>query len=121
MRAARDQETLELSPGEQQLELVHIDDICSAFTLAAKRTAAMPAATHERYALTSARRVTLRQLVDEMQAALNIEIPVKFGAKPYRPREVMVPWTNGAGLPGWMPEIPFADGIRECYAAYLKS
>jgi nucleoside-diphosphate-sugar epimerase len=118
MRAAREQKALELSPGEQQLELVHIDDICNAFTIAATRTATLPAGTHERYALTAAHRITLRQLVEQMKTALNTDIPVKFGAKPYRPREVMVPWTNGTRLPGWSPQVPLAEGIRACFDTF---
>jgi hypothetical protein len=38
-------------------------------------------------------------------------IEVVWGGRPYRDREVMVPWT-GPRLPGWRPRIALADGLR---------
>jgi hypothetical protein len=43
---------------------------------------------------------------------LGKELEVEFGALPYRPREVMVPWTNGKRLPGWKINVPLAEGLR---------
>lgn len=39
-------------------------------------------------------------------------VPVTFGARPYRDREVMRPWTKGVRLPGWTPRVALEDGIR---------
>jgi nucleoside-diphosphate-sugar epimerase len=116
MRAAREQKPLELSPGDQQMEMVHVRDIARAFEIAATRTATLPAGTHERFALRAAERLTLKQLVVTLSEAISTPIPVNFGAKPYRPREAMVPWTDGVSLPGWSPNVPLSDGLRECYA-----
>ena len=37
---------------------------------------------------------------------------VEFGARPYRDREVMVPWDRYQPVPGWTPTCPLEDGIR---------
>jgi len=35
------------------------------------------------------------------------------GGRPYREREVMVPWNKGRLLPGWSVKIRLEDGIRK--------
>jgi nucleoside-diphosphate-sugar epimerase len=117
MRAAREQKPLDLSPGEQQMEMVQVTDIARAFEIAATRTDTLAPNTHERFALRAAERLTLKQLVATLSAAIKTPIPVTFGTKPYRPREVMIPWTDGKPLPNWSPKISLAEGLRACYAA----
>src|SRR5437764_9877736 len=54
---------LELSPGDQRLELVHVDDVAAAFLVAALRLGQGSVSGHERYALRSASSITVRDLV----------------------------------------------------------
>ena len=37
---------------------------------------------------------------------------ISWGARPYREREVMQPWT-GTPLPGWSPNIDLLTGFRD--------
>jgi hypothetical protein len=46
---------------------------------------------------------------------------INFGARPYRPRELMVPWSAGQRLPGWMPQVSLAEGLRRCIEEYSKT
>ena len=41
---------------------------------------------------------------------LNIE----WGARAYRSREVMQPWTAFERLPGWRPKVDLASGFARC-------
>jgi len=105
-------EELAMSPGEQLLDLVYIDDIVAAFLLAAERLQAGQVVGHERYAVSSGHPLRLRDLVGLYAKVTGRSLPIEWGGRPYRPREVMVPWNTGAVLPGWAPKVGLVEGIR---------
>lgn len=110
-RVAEQGDALEMSPGEQLIDLVYIDDIVDCFILAAERLLADQVTCHECYAVSSGAPVKLRELVDMYARVIGRPLPVKWGGRPYRPREVMVPWHTGSTLPGWQPQVGLAEGI----------
>jgi nucleoside-diphosphate-sugar epimerase len=109
---ARSGQSLEMSPGDQIIDLVHVDDLCSAFLTAAISLMNAPSATSAVYALSGGHRVTVRGLIEIFEQILGRKLPVVFGARPHRDREVMVPWV-GLELPGWTPRISLVDGIGQ--------
>ncbi len=104
-------ESLAMSPGEQQIDLVYIDDVLSAFLEAAKRLLAGEAGKHESYVVTSGAPIVLRDLVDTYLRVTGRHVTVRWGGKPYRHREVMSPWNTGKPLPGWRPTVALEEGI----------
>jgi nucleoside-diphosphate-sugar epimerase len=106
---------LELSPGDQQLELVHVDDVVAAFLVAALRLRQGSVSGHERYLLRSTSSIMLKDLVSLIEQITGRTIPVRWGAKPYRRREMLLPWSGGRPLPRWQPSIDLARGIRDCF------
>lgn len=114
MDAVRSGDPLGMSPGEQLLDLAHVDDVLDAYVIAADRLLASEAPLFERYLL-SHERLTLQQLIAEMSTALGRDVPVRLGALPYRPREVMVPIeaTSRDRLPGWTPRRTIGATIPE--------
>ncbi len=112
LRLAREGGEADLTPGEQLVDYVHVDDVVEAFAVAGARTAALAPGVRETYAVSSGAPVPLRRLVGEFEAALGRPLGVRWGAKAYRPREVMHPWTGGRPLPGWSARTPLRDGFR---------
>lgn len=110
-------EPLAMSPGEQLIDLVYIDDIVRAFLMAAERLLAGKAVGHERYAVSSGKPLPLRELVACYSRVIGRELPILWGGRSYRPREVMVPWNTGSPLPGWQPQVGLEEGIRKLEAA----
>ncbi len=111
-RAARTGETLAMSPGEQLIDYVYIDDITAAFALAAERLLAGEAIGHERFEVRTGAPRPLREIVEVYTRVVGRTVPVRWGARPYREREMMVPWSGGVGLPGWRATVGLEDGIR---------
>ena len=110
-------EPLGMSPGEQLLDLVHIDDVTRAFSLCAQRLLRdQSQQAHERYAVSSGKPLSVRQLVALLEQLSGKRLNVTFGARPYRTREVMQPLTSGPWLPGWQPEIDTARGLAAALA-----
>lgn len=115
--ALRSGRTLDLSPGEQRLDLLHVEDTAGAFRRAAEGLLAegpdtLPAGE---YAVSSGTRVSLRELVGLIEAVSGRPLPVRWGVQAYRPREVMEPWTQGRALPNWRPEIGLRDGLAAVF------
>jgi nucleoside-diphosphate-sugar epimerase len=104
-------ETLEATSGNQQLHLVHVDDIVAAFRHAGATLASGEASGHNSYTLPSAEAVTLKAVVATWQEATGRTVDVAWGARPDRPGEIMVPW-EGARLPGWEPKIGLNTGFK---------
>jgi nucleoside-diphosphate-sugar epimerase len=109
---AQEQKELAMSPGEQVIDLVYIDDIVEAFLIAADRVMEVAAAKNESYALSSGNPIKLRELVNIYSSITGKNLPIKWGERPYRLREVMVPWNTGRILPGWRPMTGLKEGIK---------
>jgi nucleoside-diphosphate-sugar epimerase len=105
-----------MSPGDQLIDLVHIDDVIAAFIIAAERLMSGNVIGQEQYAVSSANPISLKEVVGIYEGAMNVKLPIKWGGLPYRNREVMVPWSGGKALPGWIPSISLANGIKTLIA-----
>ena len=116
-RTAASQQPLAMSPGEQLLDLVHIDDVVAAYRVAAERLLANQVEVHERYAVSSGAPRSLREVVAAFEEASGTRLPIQWGGRPYRPREVMRPWDSGRPVPRWQPRLSLLDGFRRTLAA----
>lgn len=111
------QAPLAMSPGEQQIDLVYVDDVVDAFETAAARLLAGEVGRHESYAVSSGQPLRLRDLVETYSRITGRTLSVEWGGRPYRAREVMVPWSGGFALPGWLPRVGLEEGIRRVLEA----
>lgn len=110
-KAGRSQEALQMSAGEQLIDIVYIDDVIAAFLLAAGRLVNANSKAHAIYSVTSSRPIKLKDLVEKYRKITGSTLAVEWGARPYRPREVMVPWSRGQTLPHWVATTPLDEGI----------
>jgi len=104
-------EKLKMSKGEQLIDIVFIDDVVSAFTLAGNYLVAGDYDKCGNYAVSSGKAIPLRKLVAEFVRISGRDVDVEWGAIPYRNREVMIPWYTGESLPGWSPKWLLERGI----------
>lgn len=111
-KAALRKERLRMSGGEQELDLVHVDDVVSAYLAAAARLTSGKVDGHERYAVRTGRSLPLRDVVALYKAAGGLVPEIEWGSLPYRPREMMTPWSGGSALPGWAPSVTLEHGFR---------
>jgi len=116
-RVAKTGETLDMSPGEQLIDISYIDDVISAFTLLANQlndnnTIIVNGSV---YAVRAQKRYTLKQLKDIFEKSTHSKLKINWGTRPYRDKEVMIPWENGAVVPGWRPLIDIENGIKKIF------
>lgn len=120
LEAVRRDSALCMSPGEQLLDLLYVDDVVAAILGAVGRVTAPhrdSAGSLESFAVGANERVTLRRFVELFEGVAGRSVRVRWGCRPYRTREVMVPWAGGTRLPGWSPEITLAEGLRRTIAS----
>lgn len=112
-KAARENKSLMMTPGEQLIELVYIDDIVDAFEMCAHRLLTEPSVKEEVYSLSSQDPIRLKDLVQLFEKVSDCRLPIQWGGRPYRPREIMIPWNKGKSLPGWRAKVPLTEGMKK--------
>ena len=112
MDCLQTKEVLQMSPGDQVIDLVHVDDLCAAFLHAASLVTDPVQPAMRSYAISGGERMTLRELVAVLEEVAGTSLHIDWGARPYRPREVMRPG-DGPALPGWEPKVPIRQGLRQ--------
>lgn len=112
--AAKVGENLSLSPGDQIVDMLHVDDVVEGFVCAARRLldAALP--VRESYLL-SGERNSVKQLAALVEEAMQRPLGLNFGGRPYRAREVMEPVASGPSdsLPMWKPLRSLRDYVAD--------
>jgi nucleoside-diphosphate-sugar epimerase len=110
-------EEMKLSPGGQKLSFVHVDDIVDAAAVAAEALFSEKASGHRTYQLPAcedpAKFPTLREIAETFEKAAGKKLPTRFGAFPYREKEIMQPRMSFPVLPGWKPKRDLLEGFRE--------
>ncbi len=112
-KAAASGESLAMSPGEQMIDLVHIEDVVDAYLIAAQCLLEGSVANHETYAVSSGQALSLKKLVQLYEDVTGQTVVVNWGGRAYRQREVMMPWNRGKQLPGWNPKVTIKMGISK--------
>ncbi len=110
---AQEQRPLAMSPGEQLIDIVYIDDVVDAFMKAAERLFKGKTEKQEDYAVSSGKAVKLKDIVGIYEKIIGKKLPIKWGGRPYRSREVMMPWKKGRLLPGWRIKVGLEEGIKK--------
>lgn len=111
--AAANQTSVEASPGDQLLHLVHVDDLVDGFVHAGNLLYSGEVCGRASHTLPSGEPVTLRAIAETWMRANGENIDIRWGGRPHRSGEVMVPW-EGVPLPGWSPRIDLATGLGGC-------
>lgn len=109
---AKSQEPLAMSHGEQLIDLVYIDDVINAYVLAAERLLSRQVREHEVYAVSSGKPIKVKELVELFEKITSTKLPIQWGARPYKNREVFEPWNSGQLLPGWVCQTSLLQGIE---------
>ena len=102
-------EVLKMSPGEQKIDLIYITDVVAGFTRLAELLSGNTE-LEEEYVLTSGKQLLLKDLAQLFCKVSGRNLTIEWGGRPYRGREVMVPW-RGIPVPGWKAKVAVEKGI----------
>lgn len=105
--------SIELSPGEQLLDLVHISDVVRAYESAYNLLHTNQNIRNEIYGISSEKKRSLKELVTLFEKTIKKPIKTIWGGKQYKQREVMNPCDNYQKLPNWIPLISVEKGFSK--------
>jgi nucleoside-diphosphate-sugar epimerase len=105
---------LEVSPGEQKLDLVYIDDVVKAYEEAFNYlNKNKNSHIHKKFAVCTGELYSLKEVVEKYEKIIGCDVRINWGGKPYREREIMLPWSNYEKLPNWHPEFSLEEGLKK--------
>lgn len=115
--AMKEGRILDMSPGEQIIDICYIDNVIDGYILAIEHAVGENASSFSghSYTLMSPERMTLKELSRVFSEEVGGDLKVNFGAMPYRDRENMIPMDKGEILPGWSPKISLREGIKRTF------
>lgn len=110
-------ETLDMSTGQQLIDISHIDDVISSFVLLANHLKNDHPDVHngDSFAVKSEKRYTLKELASLFEQAAKAKLNINWGSRSYREREVMVPWEDGKVVPGFQQKLSTIINIRKTF------
>jgi CDP-paratose synthetase len=110
-------ESLDMSAGEQIIDISYIDNIIDGYVRLIKLLTDDDAKklNGRSFAMKANERMTLKELAKLFEKTTRVKLNINWGKKEYRPREVMVPWESGEIIPGWKQKIPLAEGINKTF------
>lgn len=96
-RIAETGETLDMSPGEQFVDLVYIDDVVDGFEHLILMLENDTCSKSD-YVLSSGHPIRLKDLASIYEEVTGKILNINWGGRKYRGREVMIPWQEGNNL-----------------------
>lgn len=111
-KIAKTGETLDMSAGEQYLDLVYIDDVVEAY-MKVIELIEKGNIKHKKYFVSSAKQISLKELVNLFEKINNIKLNINWGKRVYRKREVMKLYDKGDLVPDWKSDISIEKGLEK--------
>ncbi|WP_069133162.1 NAD-dependent epimerase/dehydratase family protein [Rhodohalobacter halophilus] len=113
MECANSGRELHMSPGEQKMELIYIDDVVNGYMTLVKLLENDTNRSYcgKSFSLPSKERMSLKKLAFIFEEVTGKSLDIKWGKLNYRPREVMEPANIIEALPGWKQKVLFKEGL----------
>ncbi|MFN8575926.1 MAG: NAD-dependent epimerase/dehydratase family protein [Candidatus Sericytochromatia bacterium] len=113
LKSSNNNETLDMSLGEQLMDIVYIDDVVQAYIELVNWINNTSNDLESSYYISSGNLISLRKLSILFEESTGKKLNINWGAREYRQREVMKPSCKGAIVPNWEPKISFKEGINK--------
>lgn len=102
---------LNMSLGEQVLDLVHVDDVVRSFEKAYEYLVEQGVKYRE-FGVGSGKPIRLKDLIKKFEQITGKRLIINWGGRNYRKREVMKLWNSYETLPRWEIEVSLEEGLR---------
>lgn len=116
-KISRSGEVFDMSPGKQIVNINYIGNVIDGLhhminllNKDKKRNF-----NGKSFVLKAKEETTIRNLALLFEKITGRKLNIRWGKKGYRDRENMKPWNKGKLVPGWVPKVSLAEGIRKSY------
>ena len=115
LKIARSGERLDMSGGEQIIDISYIDDIVSAYATMVENFKQDIACQYNNksFVVTNEEKPTLRELSKIFEEVSGEKLSINWGGRDYRYREVMQPYSLGSVVPNWKQKFTLKEAIKK--------
>lgn len=108
-------EILDMSAGEQIIDISYIDDVISAYEVLITHLSSDQKEDFKskEFVVTNNEKMSLKELSKVFEEATNTRLNIKWGERPYREREVMIPYDKGQTVPNWNQKYTLKQSIQK--------
>lgn len=112
-KIAKSGETLEMSAGEQIIDISYIEDVISAYDILVTHLNSdrKNEFKNKEFVVTNNEKMSLKKLSKVFEEATNTKLNIVWGGRAYRQREVMIPYTKGTTVPNWEQKYSLKEAI----------
>lgn len=114
VRALKDGDKIEMSPGEQKMYFCHISDVVEAYIQSIRLLDQKKGDVFEKYAVRGEEPVKLKKFISMYCEKAEKKVRIYWGKRPYMEREIMDPSRIGIVLPEWQALVDYEDGLSRC-------
>lgn len=113
-KIAKSGEVLEMSPGEQIIDISYIEDVIVAYEKLIEHldSEKKDIFRNKEFVVTNKDKMSLKDLSKVFEEATNTKLNIVWGGRPYRDREVMTPYDRGNIVPNWEQRYSIKDAIK---------
>ncbi len=114
-KIAKSGEILEMSAGEQIIDISYIDDVISAYEVLITHLSSDQKKDfqNKEFVVTNNEKMSLKELSKVFEEATNTKLNIKWGVRPYREREVMISYNKGQTVPNWNQQYTLKQAIQK--------
>lgn len=109
---------LPLTPGDQPLDLVHVDDVVRAFLQAVDAPDVFLPGHAAKYAVRGGDPRTLKEIVGVLEDVAGRRVACRWGGVPYPPHQIFELPLSLPSLPGFAPLVDLRSGLRSMLPAH---
>jgi len=107
VEAALSESPIDLSSGNQMINLTHVNEICLALDIISNQET-----LSHIYQVSSRDTLTVRELASTIEVTLGLDILTRWGSRSDRQYEMLFPWKIADVPAGWCPKVSLAQGIQ---------
>jgi nucleoside-diphosphate-sugar epimerase len=111
-------DSLEMSPGEQMIDICFIEDVIDAYEVLMEHIMHnVQSVKNKTFLIHGQNTMSLRALSKIFEDSTGTTLNIHWGGKEYREREVMTPCKHIETLPGWKPRHTLQEAIKKTIRA----
>jgi nucleoside-diphosphate-sugar epimerase len=114
--AVRKNEVFRMSPGEQEICYLFVDDTVNAFITCMELLASGEISENSHFSVYADEVLRLKDLVALVADQMQVSLKTEAGFYPYRDREIMTYQPTFPRLPHWEPKVSLKEGIARIIA-----
>jgi len=114
-RISKSGEILDMSKGEQIIDISFIEDVVSSYIKLIEHLNSKQAFrfNQKSFVVSNKEKYTLKELAKIYEEVSGNRLNINWGAREYREREVMIPYNKGELVPGWEQKYSLKEAIRK--------